>query len=82
MDRIFVPAVAGAVLVGTASARGRRGPPLNGRISRMIAIAGAFAGISFITSASLITAQEAERGHQAARPHDSAQVCSPDSSDR
>jgi len=82
MNMIFVPSVAGTVLLGAASARGRRGPPLSGRMSRMIAIAGAFAGISVVTSASLITAQETGEGTQAARPHHSAQVCAPSSSDR
>jgi hypothetical protein len=82
MDRIFVPAVAGAVLVGTASARRRRGRPLSGRVIRMLTIAGAFAGVSVITSASLITAQESGLGNQAARTQQSEQVCSPDSNDR
>jgi hypothetical protein len=87
MNRIFVPSVATTLLLGNASVRGRRvqsdaPKSLSGRVGRMIAIAGVFAGISVITSASLVMAQETGRGNQTARPNHSEQVYSPNSGDR
>jgi hypothetical protein len=82
MNRIFVPSVAGAVLLETTSVHKRparlagTGKPGKG-LGRLLAMTGLLAGVLAITSASHCAAQETGRGNQTARPNAQEQVYLP-----